>query len=84
LALAKYLVNEIPRFDPSRPDSIETFQIPASPRTTDVKPLGNWCSILQVVVNSRRRVLQFRSRSQQLTTNWRKLWSDQAIQYHAR
>ena len=41
LALAKYLVNEIPRFDPSRPDSIETFQIPASPRTTDVKPLGN-------------------------------------------
>ena len=41
LALGKYLVNEIPRFDPSRPDSFETFQIPPSPRTTDVKPLGN-------------------------------------------
>lgn len=41
LALAKYLVTEIPRFDPARPDSVETFQIPPSPRATVVKPLGN-------------------------------------------
>jgi len=41
LGLTKYLVNEVPRFDPSRPDSLETFKIPPSPRVTNVKPLGN-------------------------------------------
>lgn len=41
LALAKYLVSDVPRFDPSRPDSLDTFNIPPSPRVTDVKPLGN-------------------------------------------
>ncbi|HEX7297224.1 MAG TPA: rhamnogalacturonan acetylesterase [Pyrinomonadaceae bacterium] len=41
LAIQKYLVNEIPRFDPRRPDSFEGFRIPPSPRVTDVKPLGN-------------------------------------------
>ena len=41
LALAKYLVNEIPRFDPSRPDPIETFKVPPSRLITNAKPLGN-------------------------------------------
>ena len=41
LPIQKYLVDDIPRFDPRRPDSFEGFKIPPSPRVTDVKPLGN-------------------------------------------
>lgn len=39
--LVKYLVSDVPPFDPARPDSIESFKVPASPLITDVKPLGN-------------------------------------------
>ena len=41
LGIAKYLVTEVPRFDPNRPDPFESFTVPASPLMTDVKPLGN-------------------------------------------
>ena len=41
LALSKYLVADVPPFDPSRPDSFADFKVPASPLLTDVKPLGN-------------------------------------------
>ncbi|HEY0460596.1 MAG TPA: rhamnogalacturonan acetylesterase [Pyrinomonadaceae bacterium] len=38
---AKYLLKDLPAFDPKKPDSFETFAVPASPLATDVKPLGN-------------------------------------------
>lgn len=41
LGIAKYLVNDTPAFDPSRPDPFESFKVPASPMSTSVKPLGN-------------------------------------------
>lgn len=41
LPLAKYLIKDLPIFDPKKPDSFELFAVPASPLLTDVKPLGN-------------------------------------------
>lgn len=41
ISLAKYLKKDLPPFNPSRPDAPESVAIPASPLTTDVKPLGN-------------------------------------------
>jgi lysophospholipase L1-like esterase len=41
LAVAKYLVTDVPRFEPSRPDPLEHFKVPASPLVADVKPLGS-------------------------------------------
>jgi lysophospholipase L1-like esterase len=41
LDLAKELRPDVPRFDPSKPDSIEAFDVPASPKTEAEKPLGN-------------------------------------------
>lgn len=41
LGLMKYLTADVQAFDPSRPDAIENFNIPASPLSTSVKPLGN-------------------------------------------
>ena len=41
LGIAKYLVTDVPRFDPSHPDPFESFSVPASPLVSDVKPLGN-------------------------------------------
>jgi lysophospholipase L1-like esterase len=41
LAIAKYLVKDVPAFDPGHPDAIATFDVPASPNSTDVKPTGN-------------------------------------------
>lgn len=40
LPIAKYLIN-MPKFDPSRPDSFESFAVPASPTAPTVKPLGS-------------------------------------------
>ncbi len=40
LGLAKFLVNDVRMFDPSRPDSIDRFVLPASPKSNSVKPLG--------------------------------------------
>jgi lysophospholipase L1-like esterase len=41
LGIVKYLMNEVPRFDPSRPDPFESFKVPASPPVVNVKPLGS-------------------------------------------
>jgi len=41
LPLAKYLVKNLAEFNPKKPDSFESFAVPASPLATDVKPLGN-------------------------------------------
>ncbi len=40
LPIAKYLIN-MPKFDPSKPDSFESFSVPASPTANSVKPLGS-------------------------------------------
>ena len=41
LGIVKYLVTDVPRFDPARPDPLESFRVPASPMVSDVKPLGS-------------------------------------------
>lgn len=41
LPLAKYLIKDLPKFDPTRPDAFESFAVPASPLVTEIKPLGN-------------------------------------------
>jgi lysophospholipase L1-like esterase len=41
LGIAKYLVDDFRAFDPSRPDAIEAFSLPASPPVTNAKPLGS-------------------------------------------
>ena len=39
LPIAKYLVRDVPAFDPSHPDSFQDFRVPPSPPGTEVKPL---------------------------------------------
>lgn len=39
--LASYLTSGIVTFDPKRPDPIESFALPPSPKINSVKPLGN-------------------------------------------
>jgi lysophospholipase L1-like esterase len=39
--LAKYLVNDIPAFDPAKPDPVDAFNIPASPSSDVTKPEGS-------------------------------------------
>jgi len=41
LGLGKFMVTDIGPFDPSRPDPIDSFVLPASPKANSVKPLGN-------------------------------------------
>ena len=41
LPIAKYLVTDMPPFDPGHPDSLQDFTVPPSPLGTEVKPLGN-------------------------------------------
>lgn len=42
LPLAKFLIKNLPKFDPKNPDSFESFALPASPAAaTDIKPLGS-------------------------------------------
>jgi lysophospholipase L1-like esterase len=41
LRLAKYIVTDFKGFDPAHPDPVDTFYMPASPRQSQVKPLGN-------------------------------------------
>jgi len=41
LVLANHLASGFSSFDPSKPDSIETFDIPPSPESSQAKPLGN-------------------------------------------
>src|SRR6185369_15910243 len=38
LPLAKFLTSDVRPFDPSRPDPLESFQIPASPVMNNIKP----------------------------------------------
>lgn len=41
LPLAKYLIKDLPRFDPKKPDALAAFSVPASPMYDPTKPLGN-------------------------------------------
>lgn len=41
LSLVKYLSADAQVFDPGRPDALEAFDVPASPLSTNIKPLGN-------------------------------------------
>lgn len=41
LGIARFLLKDLPSFDPSRPDQLETFVMPASPSVTNAKPLGS-------------------------------------------
>ena len=41
LGVAKFLCKGLPVFDPTRPDQLETFALPASPSATNKKPLGS-------------------------------------------
>lgn len=41
LSIAKFLVNDVAAFDPAHPDPIAKFDVPASPISTNTKPLGN-------------------------------------------
>jgi lysophospholipase L1-like esterase len=41
LDLARFIVDDVPPFDPSHPDPIDTFHVPASPQSSAEKPLGN-------------------------------------------
>jgi len=39
--LARYLVSDVAAFDLSRPDPIDSFALPPSPKASSAKPLGN-------------------------------------------
>jgi lysophospholipase L1-like esterase len=41
LGLAKYIVDDLPRFDPAHPDPVERFAVPASPKRTANVPDGS-------------------------------------------
>ena len=41
LDLVKYLVDDVPAFDPAHPDSPDTWDLPASPRFSNRPPRGN-------------------------------------------
>jgi len=41
LGIVKYLTNDVPRFYPNHPDAFESFKVPASPQSANVKPLGS-------------------------------------------
>ena len=41
LHLARFIVDDLPAFDPAHPDPIDTFAVPASPLNSTEKPLGN-------------------------------------------
>jgi lysophospholipase L1-like esterase len=41
LGLMKYLVPDLPAFDPRHPDPMDDFKLPASPQSTKIKPPGS-------------------------------------------
>ncbi|GGH75915.1 lysophospholipase L1-like esterase [Filimonas zeae] len=41
LGISKYLLNDTPAFNPAKPDSADTWYLPASPRSNAIKPDGN-------------------------------------------
>lgn len=40
-ALGAHLIEGLPKFDPAKPDNVDTFVMPRSPRFTTVTPYGN-------------------------------------------
>ncbi len=41
LPLAKYLMKNLPKYDPKHPDAFGVFAVPASPVVAHTKPLGS-------------------------------------------
>jgi hypothetical protein len=41
LGIAKFLVDDVPPFDPSHPDPVDSFKVPASPPRATNRPAGN-------------------------------------------
>jgi hypothetical protein len=41
LGIAKHLIKELAPFDPGHPDPPDTWRLPASPMTAEIKPDGN-------------------------------------------
>ncbi len=41
MPLAKYLIKDLSRFDPRKPDDPKLFSVPASPAVAEMKPLGS-------------------------------------------
>lgn len=41
LDLARFIVDDLPPFDPAHPDPVDTFNVPASHQSSAQKPLGN-------------------------------------------
>jgi lysophospholipase L1-like esterase len=41
LGIARFLVKDVPSFDPAHPDPLESFQMPPSPQTTTQPPAGS-------------------------------------------
>jgi hypothetical protein len=41
LDLAKYLMDDVPAFDPAQPDSPDAWTLPVSPRFSNRPPRGN-------------------------------------------
>ncbi|RZK51044.1 MAG: hypothetical protein EOO91_21410 [Pedobacter sp.] len=41
LGIAKYLVDDLPVFNPSKPDDVNKWKWPESPKSSIVKPDGN-------------------------------------------
>jgi len=41
LGLMKFLTTDLTAFDPSHPDSMDSFKLPASPQSTKIKPPGS-------------------------------------------
>jgi lysophospholipase L1-like esterase len=41
LGIGRFLVKDVPAFDPSKPDPLESFNLPPSPLVNNTKPLGS-------------------------------------------
>ena len=41
LSLSKFLIKDLPKYDPKHPDPFASFAIPPSPAVSNLKPLGN-------------------------------------------
>jgi hypothetical protein len=41
LPLAQFIADDFKDFDPAHPDPVNDFQMPASPKSSAEKPLGN-------------------------------------------
>lgn len=41
LSVARFLIKDLPKYDPKHPDPYTSFALPPSPAVTNIKPLGN-------------------------------------------